>query len=310
MACFAVSLLTSLASASETVGLRPGGSFRAVSEGSITFADSESELQAICRLTLSGEITASSLALSSFRRLPEGNIGKITDGRASECRSTLGGTVTAIVLATRAAPFTLRADSLLGTLPEWTGALLTALGAALQLTLLGFRCLYRGDLGFLAVFPAREEGGGTRYQSLSVLASAIRLREGAFCPRQGTLAGRFRLTPAQQLIAPGQLSVEPGSLDIPIEQNVGTLVVRNSAPAGSESLIVTGTAPIGGDFALFAVIGNTCNRPIPPGGALACGIDVAYTGTREERPKASNVRVTYSDGVTAGLIRDVPVRAE
>jgi len=194
-ACVALSALTLLAgsaAAEESLRLSPSGEFTATSEGAITF---QSALISVnCSVTLSGR-TDTEVETSVARLLPEGIIGEIDEGRAGSCRESFGGAAEARFLITENLLANLRYDSFLGTLPSITGVLLTALAVKLQISTFGLRCLYEGAVGMLITFP--PSGGAN---SVRLLEPTVRLVSGSEgCAREGTLRGRFRLTPEQTI---------------------------------------------------------------------------------------------------------------
>ncbi len=293
---------------------RAGGALTAASEGSITFSG-EGGIQVICRLTLTGSLVRDIAPLSGAGSLASTTLGRFTAGSTGECRDSTRAAATVTILATREAPFELVYESFLGTLPTITGALFTLLGVALQLTAFGgVRCLYRGEVGLLVTFPPTEEA--TRFNRVSLLAgSRFALREGAMCPRTGSLTGRLRLTPAQRASAveatmecrdergnEGALTFDPVA---PGGISIRRLTCTNTSAFGVELTVVAGSGATGANAAMFDV------RNLPAVGELIPPIG-AKTITIHFAPEAGAARRTpfAADFVLKTDVRDfiVPMR--
>jgi hypothetical protein len=189
----ALTLAAAPASASRRLRVAPAGAITAVSEGAISVIFNA--LTYRCnRVTLTGEVARE---FDKTTALPAGRMGQIDTGVPMECAAEGGAAVTVVFLMERNAPSTLLYQAFLGTLPEITGVLFVALSFRFSVGAGMVRCLFQGMLGALALFPPSVEGGGMRYTRIRVLA-APRLRS-TDCVGEATVAGMFRLTPAQSL---------------------------------------------------------------------------------------------------------------
>lgn len=192
--------------------VEPGGEFRAPSAGVVTFEEATLRLVKVrCLLTLSGGLTNVGISKANARLLAEGVIGLIREGGFAECTESLGGAAEMRLLVSVEAPFKLRYDAFLGTLPRITGVQLVALGFRLLVRSTSGTCLYEADLPLLVTFPSREEANSVRIAE----TTRLRLISGGGCPEQGTLAGTLNLRPAQALLlsearlTAGQITARP-----------------------------------------------------------------------------------------------------
>jgi hypothetical protein len=182
------------AAASRALSITARGLITLASNGAWTFKGSP---EVICqRVSLLISLRTEQVAKAAAGRLPEGQIGNVQEGRATECRDSLfGSEVRTIILARKPTPstyFPLRYDAFLGTLPAINGILLTALNGAFSFTnaLIG-TCLYRGNVGNLIALNGSGQTTENRY-----LANRIPKQEGGGgCPASGELIGRGTISP-------------------------------------------------------------------------------------------------------------------
>jgi hypothetical protein len=121
-----------------------------VTQGSETFAGSNG-INIICALTLTGTLNRS---IPKTRGATIGGITRVDPvgtGRRP-CRTNV--LVAAEIVAVLTLPWTLVYNSILGTLPRITGALVTAQRFRLLIEVAGQRCLYEGDWPALGVVEA------------------------------------------------------------------------------------------------------------------------------------------------------------
>ncbi len=103
-------------------------------------------------------------------------IGKIVRARAANCREGLNGWEITFLLPAEGIP--MRYDAFLGTLPNISGVLITALDVGVHIRRNTVNCLFSGSLPYLAF----EEGGGTRFNRKRTLSNRLLRVEGVECP--------------------------------------------------------------------------------------------------------------------------------
>jgi len=197
-ACLLAALAAN-ASATRALGIEPAGPITMMSEGNVTIRVGVFR-EVICRLGLTGQITAREVAKASARRLVEGRIGQIEGGGAGECTESERGAAEVLVLAERNTPYPLRYDAFLGTLPDISGILVTSLFSGIRITaFMGLRCLYQGELGLLVTFPPSEDGMARRFNRVRFLETTRLRTTDIGCPTEATFRGELKLMPPQTL---------------------------------------------------------------------------------------------------------------
>ncbi|HYV14904.1 MAG TPA: hypothetical protein VE972_02665 [Conexibacter sp.] len=156
----------------------------------VSFEEGGGFLRTVCEgLTLNGE---------GNERIPKrkgATLGLITSGTTAGCRAFGLFAATVRVEATREAPFTVKYESILGTLPIITGRLALTSGVKFTIEAAGRTCRYAGEAG--ALWPVtREARGELTIQEANFLANPRAIvQEGSTreCPREGELRGTVRL---------------------------------------------------------------------------------------------------------------------
>lgn len=172
------------AAATDSMGINPNGSIRAVSLGKVTLEGGR-ELTVACNVTLAG-----SLAPSTTLTRGE-TVGRITSFTPGGCT---GGTIE----RTTGLPWTVTYESFLGTLPTaLTGDLWRVNRFGVEFNIAGLRCRYEGGLGLLTPLT-----GSNPYTAglMSVLAEALALVEGTPCARTVTPRGRIAFSSEETFI--------------------------------------------------------------------------------------------------------------
>jgi hypothetical protein len=139
-----------------------------------------------CATTLGGRIRSGPISISGA------SAGEVTSARFERCT---GGTLRE-ALFREGAPWTIKAESGLGTLPnEATGLMLTIENVSVSGTILGVPCLYTGTVRVL--FPLTE----TIFYDIgtgSIVETRLRKVSGV-CAESGTLRGSLTLAPASRV---------------------------------------------------------------------------------------------------------------
>jgi hypothetical protein len=156
----------------------------------VSFEEGGGFLRTVCEgLTLSGE---------GNERIPKrrgATLGLITRGETTGCRAFGLFAATVTVEATRESPFTVKYESILGTLPIITGRLALTSGVKFTIVGAGRTCRYAGEAG--ALWPVtREARGELTIETATFLANPrATVQEGSTreCPREGELRGSLRL---------------------------------------------------------------------------------------------------------------------
>jgi hypothetical protein len=198
-AALGLALIASSAFASRAIEIRPNREAVTATARGVIFEGGT--IRITCEVTLRGALTKASVAKAAARRLPEGEIAKITEGRAlgprGERRCPSNEPIEDVTVLANAAgrEFILRYDSFAGTLPEITAVNLTVLRIGFQIRLL-VRCLYGGEAAVRAP-TVREAGGRRTVETIEFPTTrfAAVIREFG-CPAEGTLrAVNFTLSP-------------------------------------------------------------------------------------------------------------------
>jgi hypothetical protein len=195
-----LALYAGAAAASTGLSISPSrGLITLTNSGAWTFTGKEERpLQIICaRVQLLLSLATESIRKAAANRLPEGLIGWVTQGTATECReSVLGSEVRVEILARKTEMrtwFPLLYKAFLGTLPAINGILIVALNAGFS-----FRnafvgtALYTGNVGNLISLNARQQTETNRF--LPDLTRQIEPRNANF-PPEGVLIGRGTIAP-------------------------------------------------------------------------------------------------------------------
>jgi len=190
-ATIALALGTGAASASRSFSVVGGGrAVRGIGRG-LTFTAAESGIQVIGDVTLTGSVH------SLIGKTAGTEVATITRVDNANCRTNIGAECVAIGLL----PASIRLTSFTGTLPRITGGTGTIEGGA-QFQIGGtMRCLYRGPgSGFLI-----GRSGAAEFTVESIepdrtgRITLFRAEGEEFfrrCPRTGTMAGRYTLSPS------------------------------------------------------------------------------------------------------------------
>ncbi len=187
IAVVAVAAFASSASAFRATVSR-GGAISSVSAGKITFGNSAPRIE--CNLTLNGSL------LTSFEITANTQMGEVTEVRIANCS---GGEVERVLNL----PWRITVNTALGRGPDsYTGILFNIVNAAFNLNTF-FRtinCLYSGTAG--ALLSLNDTGTDT-YTTAGIRAlETVQLplsRGGELCPREGSFAGTFGLSPQQSI---------------------------------------------------------------------------------------------------------------
>jgi hypothetical protein len=195
LAVLAATILLSIAAGS-AVALRSlsANSASLVAQGNETFAGSNG-VNVICALTLTGTIRSATAKragqqLGSVTRVDPSGTGR----RPCRTNVLVAAEVTVLNL-----PWRVLYNSILGTLPRITGILATIERAQFLLEIAGQRCLYVGDVPFLATV----EAGGLITRASPLRNTETLQRElpltTAECPGTGELQGELRVTTSPRI---------------------------------------------------------------------------------------------------------------
>jgi hypothetical protein len=172
-----VMLVAGGGSASATfMNMEPSGAMTLNSSGNISFTTGFFTVE--CEAALGGSMRAGPISISGAAA------GEITSARMGGCR---GGTIREGLFRERT-PWTIKAESVLGTAPEAaTGLMVTIENFAFSGTIAELTCLYSGTVRVL--FPLTENN----YYDIGtgrIVETRLRKVSGsALCPETGTLSG-------------------------------------------------------------------------------------------------------------------------
>jgi hypothetical protein len=191
------------------MNFEPSGTVTFTSAGSLSFT--EGLVTVSCTSTMGGRTRAGPISIS---REPA---GEVTSARFASCS---GGTIREALFRERT-PWTIKAESALGTLPsEATGLMITIENYAVTGTFGEATCLYSGTIRVL--FPLSGPG---YYDMEAGRIVETRLRKvSGTCSETATLAGSFSLTPTTRVyistlaeifndLTKGRYTVNPPSHD-------------------------------------------------------------------------------------------------
>jgi hypothetical protein len=140
-----LALISSTASASRALSIRPGGPIFA--EGPVTISEPLRVANIICELHLEGVLRG---VVPKIARLPEGEMGQLTRLEFIGCVETFRRVVWTISgLVEPGSPSPVLYQSFLGTLPSISGVLALALSVGIRIRGGMVDCLFKGDLPYL-----------------------------------------------------------------------------------------------------------------------------------------------------------------
>jgi len=179
-------LLMGASMAAANISVSPGGSITAASLGTVDLIGEGGliDITISCEVALNGSLSTSVVD-------PNGSLGSITSGRATNCDN-----------GSAALLFPSAWGLVLDGSPDLTNtqAALDITNVAFSVTVLGQTCLYTGDIPLTLDYTSI---GGGRFSTglITVDAHALSLASGSFlCPTDGILSGTFALSPLQTLV--------------------------------------------------------------------------------------------------------------